>query len=324
MTPRKQTDGRVDGTPQHVQDTGGAITMPTIVTGQRLLAAVRDQTFIRGGEETCVEGAKYDLRMGNRLLKAGGGPIDVMKLTETQRSALFIDPGEVAFVLTEEVLNLPNTMAAMLSPKRKLSHEGILVLGGFFIDPLYRGNLLVGLYNFSTTRWPLRPRKKLIAAVFYVLEEGEIDTFPQPESISDFPDDVVRLMQNYQPIRLEGLRDAIRATQQEVTSLKNEVREQDDWKKEFREDLGNVLQGIRALKEEVKKLTDGLENEKSLRVSGDQDLHRDFVKIESRFGQLEQQKDHRRTVKIAIFAAVIGALVTVVVSAVLLGLRHWL
>lgn len=319
MTAHEQTGGRVDGSPQNAQNTEGNVIMPTIVTGQHLLAAVRDQTFIRGGEEACVEGAKYDLRMGNRLLKAGGGPIDVTKLTETERGALFLDPGEVAFVLTEEVLDLPENMAAMLSPKRKLSHEGILVLGGFFIDPRYQGNLLIGLYNFSTTRWPLRPGKKLIAAVFYVLEEGEVYAFPQPESISEFPDDVVRLMQSYRPIRLEGLQEVIRATQQEVVSLKNELREQDDWKKEFREGLGSLLQATKQLQAEVADLKEGLKEEAKLRASGDQDLHRGFIKIESRFDQLEQQKDHRRTLKIA----VISSIVTVVISAIVVRLEHW-
>ena len=60
----------------------------------------------------------------------------------------FVEPGEVVFVLTEERLDLPRNMIAVLSQKRKLFNQGIQVLGGFCIDPLYRGKLLVGLYNF--------------------------------------------------------------------------------------------------------------------------------------------------------------------------------
>ena len=51
--------------------------MPTMVTGQKLRAAVQDGSFIQGGDATCVEGVKYDFRLSARILKARyGSPID--------------------------------------------------------------------------------------------------------------------------------------------------------------------------------------------------------------------------------------------------------
>jgi dUTPase len=67
------------------------------------------------------------------------------------------------------------------------------------IDPLYRGNLLVGLYNFSSTRRPLQAGKKLVAVVFYRLLPTETAEFVRPEEIDDFPDALVRVMRNYTP-----------------------------------------------------------------------------------------------------------------------------
>src|SRR2546429_8482274 len=130
--------------------------MPRAITGEELGKAVQDRTFIKGGSLQCVEGMKYDFRLGSRVLKSSlGAPIDLKHLTETERGKIAVEPGEVVFVLTEERLELPNDMKAELSPKRKLSHEGILVLGGFSIDPRYSGKLLIGLYNFSSTPFPL-------------------------------------------------------------------------------------------------------------------------------------------------------------------------
>lgn len=54
-----------------------------------------------------------------------------------------IKPGETAFVTTEETLELPGDVFCQLSTKRKLSHEGILVLGGFYVDPNYKGKLFL-------------------------------------------------------------------------------------------------------------------------------------------------------------------------------------
>ena len=143
-------------------------------TGEKLRKAVEEATFIKGGDPACAEGIKYDFRMSSRVLKwKYGRSIDINKLPEAEKAEMVIEPGEVVFVLTEETLELPIDIMAQLVPKRKLSHEGVLVLGGFCIDPLYSGKLLVGLYNFASSRFVLEPERKLIAAVFYQLEETE-------------------------------------------------------------------------------------------------------------------------------------------------------
>src|SRR6266853_674383 len=183
--------------------------MARAITGEELISAVKDQTFIKGGVIRSAEGIKYDFRMGSRVLKAKfGRSIDIDKLPEAEKADMVIEPGEVVFVLTEESLELPGKIMAHLMPKRKLSHEGILVLGGFCVDPLYSGRLLVGLYNFSSSRFTLEPRRKLIAAIFYELQADEIGTFEKPESsVNDFPEELVRFISSYQPIDLKGLRD---------------------------------------------------------------------------------------------------------------------
>ena len=124
--------------------------MPTMLTGQELRIAVEEQTFIEGGDASCAEGVKYDLRLSPNILKASFSiPVNADTLNETEKRQLTVDSGEVVFVLTEERLRLPSNITAQLSPKRKLSHQGILTLGGFCIDPGYHGRLLIGLLNFS-------------------------------------------------------------------------------------------------------------------------------------------------------------------------------
>ena len=55
---------------------GRSLKMSSLVTGERLLEAVKSGTFIQGGVEGSTEGVKYDLRMGHYLLKTKFGPID--------------------------------------------------------------------------------------------------------------------------------------------------------------------------------------------------------------------------------------------------------
>jgi deoxycytidine triphosphate deaminase len=255
--------------------------MPKLIAGERLRAAVKEQTFIKGGLETSAEGVKYDFRMGTKVLKATfGQPIDMEKMAEAERRAMAVEPGEIVFVVTEERLELPQHIMAVLSPKRKLSHEGIQVLGGLCVDPLYRGRLWIGLQNVSSTKFPLIPGKKLIAAVFYELEAGEIGEFPTPETqTGDFPDELIRLVQNYRPIALQGIQDALIETQRQLADLKSDISSGREWQREFRESL-------QAHSTQIEKLLEGLKEEKENRVAAQRDFDKRLQDIQKEmYGQ---------------------------------------
>lgn len=211
--------------------------MPAMVTGQKLRAAVEDGSFIQGGDSTCVEGVKYDFRLSARILKARyASPIDASKLSEIEKQGLSVEPGEAVFVLTEERLKLPENMVAQLSPKRKLSHAGILTLGGFTIDPRYEGRLLLGLFNFSSTPFPLIPGKKVIAATFYKLEGSELGEFPDPgEPLDDFPDELIQVMQKYHPVAFQAVTELVKRLQDELSTLREEVRSHETWYQRFKD-----------------------------------------------------------------------------------------
>ena len=250
--------------------------MPRMITGDALIAAVRDHTFIINGAELSAEGIKYDFRLSSRILKAGYGmPIDLAGLTPAERSAQFVEPGEMVFVLSEESLQLPMTMFAELSPKRKLSHRGILVMGGFCIDPGYQGRLLIGLFNFSSTRFPLQPGKKLIAATFHELSESELSDFPRPEaSVTDFPDELVSVMQNYKPLAVQSLSDLVAKLRTELDLLRSDIRSQDEWYRRFQ-------QSLEGHDRQIEGLLAGLEGERNARATGHSELTSAVTKIGS-------------------------------------------
>jgi dCTP deaminase len=239
--------------------------MPKLVTETKLREAVERGTYFTGGDPESVEGIKYDFHTGNRILKASyGRPVNVDELTAAERNSLFIAPGEVVFVLTKERLNLPNNIMATLLPKRKMSHGGISVLGGQAIDPRYSGVLWFGMYNFSSTPYPLMPGRKLIAAMFYELSDAEVEEFPVPEAahIDDFPDDLIRLINNYKPIELKGVLDELQETKRDLAALKADLTTDKQWKRDFQDNLDRQSK-------EIDKLLDGLKEEKEARREED-------------------------------------------------------
>lgn len=237
--------------------------MPNMITGEKLCAAVKEQTFIKAGSLDCAEGVKYDFRLSARILKACfHGPIDVNELSAVERARLVIEPGEMVFVLSEEKLNLPSTIVAELSPKRKMSHAGVLAIGGFCVDPLYRGRLLIGLYNFSSTAFPLIPGKKVIAATFYELGESERGEFSAPESaLEDFPDELIQVMQKYRPVSMQSVSEVVEKLRLELDSLRTEIRSRDDWYKRFQNSLEHH-------DKQIENLLAGLEQEREARKVG--------------------------------------------------------
>ncbi|HEX5279484.1 MAG TPA: hypothetical protein VFW28_05365 [Micropepsaceae bacterium] len=250
--------------------------MPTLISGSKLKQAVEQSTFIKNGAPSSAEAVKYDFHMGSRVLKAEfGQPVEIDSIPQEKRWVL---PGEVAFVLTRERLELPRNVIAALSPKRKLAHSGIIVLGGLSIDPEYCGVLLVGLYNFSSTPFPLRPGKKLIAAVFYELAESELVDFPvaSPTEITDFPDELVTLIRNYRPIELAGIQEELKDARREITALRNEFMTDKTWKDEFKN-------GLDQHNRQLGTLIDGLKEERDARKQEDKDIRDKLDKMSTFF-----------------------------------------
>jgi dCTP deaminase len=246
-----------------------------LIDGTRLREAVTNQTFIKDGDPNSVENYKYDFRMGEQVLKAAFG--QPMLISDIPHDKRFVDPGEAVFVLTQERLDLPADMIATLVPKRKLSHGGILVLGGFAIDPSYRGYILLGLYNFSSTPFPIRAGKKIIAALFYeVSAESNAATAAVPESIEGFPDELIKLIRGYKPVELSSLNEAISSLKLELANLRTEFTTDKAWREDFKNDLQEHNQ-------QIGKLLESLKEEREARVREDEKLDQKLASMSTIF-----------------------------------------
>ena len=270
--------------------------MPSLISGSRLKQAVIDETFIVGGDASSVENIKYDFHMGTLVLKASIG--QPMELAEIPLEKRFVDPGEAVFVLTKERLNLPANIMATLTPKRKLAHDGILMLGGLAVDPLYKGVLLIGLYNFSSTRFPLQAGKKIIGALFYELDDGSIDIdAPIPAEIKDFPDELTKLIANYTPVELNGMNEKISSMSRELVSLRSDFSSDKKWQDTFKDSLEENTK-------QIKNLIDGLNKEIVLREKEDEKTNNKIEKMQTMFLGLNIAKG----LAVALVLVALGAL----------------
>ena len=206
--------------------------MAKIISEIELLSAVTNSSFIKRGLVSGIEGVKYDFHASTKILKAKFPVTDTAKFTATELAQLKIEPMEVVFILTEESLDLPSNMVAHLSPKRKLSHAGIITLGGLSVDPKYKGRLLVGLLNVTSTPFQVIPGKKLIAATFYKLDENECprdSSNGSTESIEDFPDELIAVMGRYEPVGPNKMQESINSLHETIKKLEEDLRAHKNW-----------------------------------------------------------------------------------------------
>jgi dUTPase len=218
-----------------------------------LLSAVEEGTFIKDGSKESCEGIKYDFLLSNMVLTVDNGrPRDISQHSENA----VIKPGEVAFVITKESLELPGDMYCQLSTKRKLSLDGIITLGGLIIDPNYEGKLIFGLYNLSSRNYPLMPGKKLVAGVFYKVDKK---SSKRPEPIYDFPDDLVKIVVDTKPNSVNALNAAIDELRKEILDIRKQLIFDDKWRNDFQNGLTEIQQ---LMKEMGRKLDTEIDERK--------------------------------------------------------------
>jgi deoxycytidine triphosphate deaminase len=251
--------------------------MSTVLTEPELKGAIQEGRLIVHGREQSVEGLKYDFALGTRMLFGQGAPIDASKLPEQDRARLVVKPGELVYVMSLEQLDLPEDVKAELSPKRKVSHLGIMVLGGFCVDPGYKGHLVFALYNLSTRPFPLLPGTKLIAAQFYRLDRNEVPPATHLEPIWDFPNELVQLMQVYEPVTNEGLRQTVTQLSASLEELRRQVQTKEEWFDRFQHSLDTVTRSVSELTANVDKLREGLVEE----IAARKEIGRDLVTTRS-------------------------------------------
>lgn len=152
---------------------------------------LREGVFAEGTWcEDNLRGAGYDLRIARDYLILpngrrywSGGPDGHFR----RESAFLLKPGKVAFVTSVEELAMPADLAGNIAVKFRNSMDGILVLGGFLVDPGYHGRLHFQLANIGREPFEIVPEETSVAALQFLPVDGDPDLVnhpaPQTESM---------------------------------------------------------------------------------------------------------------------------------------------
>ena len=109
--------------------------------------------LIEGFDAKQIDCAAYTLRIGREVYISPSTAADASTRTKTilDTGQDFVIPaGQFAFVLTEEIVTVPESAIAFISMKARIKFKGLVNVSGFHVDPGYRGRLLFAIYNANS------------------------------------------------------------------------------------------------------------------------------------------------------------------------------
>ena len=111
-------------------------------------------------EDSRIDCASYRLSVGHEVYispSAGSTDASPMSITRLRdRQAFVIPPGQFAFLLTEETLQLSRKEIAFISIRAKTKYRGLVNVSGFHVDPGFQGRLTFAVFNAGPVSVHLR------------------------------------------------------------------------------------------------------------------------------------------------------------------------
>jgi dCTP deaminase len=181
-------------------------------------------------DPSCVQCASYELSVGNQAFVTKddliGGDAGT-SLTHVLESAppsntVIIKPGQFAFLLTEETIEVPTNALALISMKAKLKFRGLINVSGFHVDPGFRGKLVFSMYNAGPREIILNRGQRIFIIVYADLDQASIPPFVYnggsqgQSSIKAEMIEHISSGQVFSPMRLQTEMSAIRSDLTEV------------------------------------------------------------------------------------------------------------
>lgn len=140
-----------------------------------------------------VEQASYTLGIGQEIFitKDHHTPNSQhTKRTLSNNEAFVIPPGQFAFLLTEESVEVPSDAIAFISMKAGFKHKGLVNISGFHVDPGFKGKLLFSVYNAGPS--PIHLSHNQPCFLIWYASLDYTDTNPrQGQGFSSFPTSVL-------------------------------------------------------------------------------------------------------------------------------------
>lgn len=174
----------------------------TFWSGDKLLKKL--PSYIVPFDKKHIDCASYRLSVGDQAYvtnKRNTDPCDIgiKNLEKKGRSCIKIPPGQFAFLLTEEEVNVPTDAIALISMRAKYKFQGLINVSGFHVDPGWYGKLIFSVYNAGPTEVILQRGEPAFLIVYADLDNnssGEMTYTGSSKGQKDISPELVARLQS--------------------------------------------------------------------------------------------------------------------------------
>lgn len=200
-----------------------------MLSGRQIKELVHsNKLIISPFDESLVQPASYDLRMGSRILAS---PLGVEKLgmvidLTPVKNNYQIQSGQMVGVLSYEKLGIPLDISGRFGIRSYFARLGIIAFGGLQLDPGFRGRLTMNLLNVGPEPITIKLHEPLFTVEFQKLEEpAEMEYSGPYQGQEDFPDDQYNFIISARTTSLAE----IPTLREEVARLNILIEQFEDW-----------------------------------------------------------------------------------------------
>jgi dCTP deaminase len=176
-------------------------------------------------DEDQIDCNAYALRMGSSFYCTADA--DKERVTEQKKTLLsdgacfLIPPGQFAFLLTKEIVHVPDDAMAFISMRTGIKLQGLINISGFHVDPGYRGRLIYAVYNASPSPIQICENDQIFKIWFCALDRRSKFLF-DGDGYNDITSDLIKGM-NKGILSLQSLADRLRDQTQTFAEQKQTI-----------------------------------------------------------------------------------------------------
>lgn len=127
-------------------------------------------------DQEAVQAASIDLRLGNQFLALEQNTLEVIRLDtpvsyrEFRSDSITIPPHSFILATTHEYIGLPDTVTGAVEGRSSIGRLGLFIQNAGWIDPGFRGNITLELYNANSLPIKLDAGRRICQLVLYQMD----------------------------------------------------------------------------------------------------------------------------------------------------------
>lgn len=139
------------------------------------ISIISDGIF--GVDESCIQPASLDIRIGNNFAIPKGSRSRIVNLEEkveyvhTTSDRYILYPGEFVLGTTAETIKISNDLTAFVEGRSSIGRLGLFVQNAGWVDPGFEGEITLELYNAGKQAIELEAGTRVAQLVFAKMDQ---------------------------------------------------------------------------------------------------------------------------------------------------------